>query len=296
MENVLKIWGAWALGPGLRMVIIVAVAAALSRVFRLLAARAARAAEKDEGPLGERAKRARTLAGFLRRAAALFVYVVAAIMVLRELGMDITPILAGAGVAGIALGFGAQGLIKDLISGVFILFEDQFRVGDVIKTAGVAGQVERITLRVTQVRDLEGVVHTIPNGEIKVVSNLTKGYSRVSLDVGVGYREDLDRVIKVLDAVGRELAADPEYGRLILEPPAVLGVEALAESQVTIRLLAKTPPLRQWDVARELRKRIKAAFDREDIQIPYPHQVLLRQPNEPVAPPPPTPPIASAHG
>src|SRR5574341_2375029 len=184
MENMLKSWWVWALGPGLRMVVIVAVAVAVSRAFRLLAARAARAAEKDEGPLSERAKRARTLAGFLRRAGALFVYIVAAIMVLRELGMDITPIIAGAGVAGVALGFGAQGLIRDLITGVFILFEDQFRVGDVIKTAGVAGQVERITLRVTQVRDLEGVVHTIPNGEIKVVSNLTKGFSRVSLDVG----------------------------------------------------------------------------------------------------------------
>lgn len=284
LDALLKDWQAWA-RSGLHVLVIVAVALALARAVRVLAARAARLAEKDEGPLSERAKRARTLAGFLRRAAAVLIYAVALSVALRALGVDITPILAGAGVAGVALGFGAQGLIRDLISGLFILAEDQFRVGDVIKTAGVAGQVERVTLRVTQVRDLEGVVHTIPNGEIKVVSNLTKGFSRVSLDVGVGYREDLDRAIKLLDAVGRELAEDPQYGPLILEPPVVLGVEALAESQVTLRLLAKTLPLRQWDVARELRRRIKLAFDREGIETPYPHHVLLRRADDPSAPP-----------
>ena len=290
MNEALKGWWAWALGPGVRVLVIVAVAIAITRVFHMFATRAARRAEEYEGPFSERAKRVNTLAGFLRRAAALFVYVVALIMVLHELGVSIAPILAGAGVAGIAIGFGAQSLIRDLLAGLFILGEDQFRVGDVIKTAGVSGQVERITLRVTQVRDLEGVVHIIPNGEIKVVSNLTKGFSRVSLDVGVGYREDLDRVIKLLEAVAGELAADPEYVKLILEPPVVLGVEALAESQVTIRLLAKTQPLRQWDVARELRKRIKAAFDREGIGTPYPHHVAIRRIDEPPSPPPATPP------
>ena len=288
LEAIGKAWRTWAEAGG-RVLVILAVAFLLARAVRLGAARAARLAEKDEGPLSERAKRARTLAGFLRRAAAVLIYAVALTVALRALGVDITPILAGAGVAGVALGFGAQGLIKDLISGLFILAEDQFRVGDVIKTAGVAGQVERVTLRVTQVRDLEGEVHTIPNGEIKVVSNLTKGFSRVSLDVGVGYREDLDRVIKLLDAVGRELAEDLQYGPLILEPPVVLGVEALAESQVTLRLLAKTQPLRQWEVARELRKRIKTAFDGEGIEIPYPHHVLLRRADEPSAPSAPPP-------
>lgn len=279
-----KDWQAWA-RPGARVLVILAVAFAISRALRIAAGRAARLAEKEEGPLGERAKRVRTLLGFLRRAASVLIYAIALTMVLRALGVSITPILAGAGVAGVAVGFGAQGLIRDLISGLFILAEDQFRVGDVIKTAGVAGQVERVTLRVTQVRDLEGVVHTIPNGEIKVVSNLTKGFSRVSLDVGVGYQEDLDRAIKLLDAVGRELADDPQFGPLILEPPVVLGVEDLAESQVTLRLLAKTLPLRQWDVARELRRRIKLAFDREGIQMPYPRHVLLRRADEPPSPP-----------
>jgi moderate conductance mechanosensitive channel len=283
LNLLMKDWEGWVRAGG-RMLVILAVAFALSRALRVVAMRATRLAERDEGPLGERAKRARTLAGFLRTAASVLLYALALTMILRELGLDITPILAGAGVAGVAVGFGAQGLIRDLISGLFILAEDQFRVGDVIKTAGVAGQVEGITLRVTQVRDLEGVVHTIPNGEIKVVSNLTKEYSRVSLDVGVSYREDLDRAIKVLEGVGRALAEDPQYGAFFLEPPVVLGVEALAETQVTLRLLAKTQPLRQWEVARELRKRIKAAFDREGIEGPLPQRISLPRADQPPAP------------
>ena len=275
MYEMVKTWGAaWLMAAG-RILLILALAYLLARALRALAARVADVAQGEEGPQGERARRARTLAGFLQRAAALFIYLIAFTMILRELGVDIAPIIAGAGLAGVALGFGAQNLIKDLIAGFLILSEDQFRVGDVIKTAGVSGQVERITLRVTQVRDLEGVVHTIPNGEIKVVSNLTKEFSRVALDVGVSYGQDLDRVIKVLEGVARELAGDPQFGKVILEPPVVLGVEALGESQVTLRLLAKTEPLRQWDVARELRRRIKNAFDREGIYTP--HSVVVRK-------------------
>ncbi len=277
MFEMVKAWGTGELMAGARILFILALAFVLARALRAVAARVADLAGAGEGPLGERARRARTLAGFLQRAAALFIYLIAFTMILRELGVDIAPIIAGAGLAGLAIGFGAQNLIKDLIAGFLILSEDQFRVGDVIKTAGVSGQVERITLRVTQVRDLEGVVHTIPNGEIKVVSNLTKEYSRVALDVGVSYSEDVDRVIKVLESVGRELAGDPQFGKVIREPPVVLGVEALGESQVTLRLLAKTEPLRQWDVARELRRRIKNAFDREGIQIPsLPHGVVRK--------------------
>lgn len=276
----------WA-RTGMRVLVILVLALILVHVVQAVAARMARLGGEDGGAPDERAKRARTLAGFLRRAADALIYAVALTMVLREVGVDITPILAGAGVAGVALGLGAQSLIKDVIAGVFILAEDQFRVGDVIKTAGVAGQVERITLRAIAVRDPEGAVHIIPNGELKVVSNLSRGWAQVTVDVAVGYREDLDRAMKVLEAAGRDLAGDPEYGRLILEPPAVLGVEALGESQVTLRLLAKTQPLRQLEVARELRKRIKAAFDREGIGGPYPHQVILQRGVDPAAPPAP---------
>jgi small conductance mechanosensitive channel len=209
------------------------------------------------------------------------VLLIAALMLFREFGMDITPLLAGAGVAGLAIGFGAQSLIKDVIAGFFILMEDQFHVGDVIQAAGVSGQVEHITLRMTIVRDLHGAVHFIPNGEIKVASNLTKEWSRAVLEVGVGYEEDIDHVITVLNEVNRSLADDETFGKLVLEPPQVLGVEALADSQVTIRILAKTLPLQQWDVARELRRRIKGAFDREGIQVPYPHRVVITRPAAP---------------
>jgi small conductance mechanosensitive channel len=230
----------------------------------------------EKGPaITEREKRARTVASLVRTVGTSLVLLIVAMMFFREIGLDITPLLAGAGVAGLAIGFGAQSLIRDVISGAFILLEDQFHVGDVIQAAGVSGQVERMTLRMTIVRDLHGVVHFIPNGEIKVASNLTKEWSRAVLEVGVSYEEDVDRVLQVLTEVGRAMADDETFGKLVLEPPQVLGVEALADSQVTIRILAKTLPLKQWDVARELRRRIKARFDREGIQIPYPHRVVI---------------------
>ncbi len=267
LDLILKDGQAWA-RAGARALVILVVAWLLVRMLRSVAARAARLAGEEGGALDERAKRAMTLAGLMRAAGTALTLAIAATMVLRELGIDITPILAGAGVAGIAIGFGAQSLIKDIFGGLSILAEDQFRVGDVIKAAGVTGQVERITLRVTGVRDADGVVHIIPNGEIKVVSNLSKGWSRVAVDVGVPYREDLDRVTKALDAAARDLAADPECGRLILGPPAVLGVESFAESRMMMRLVARAEPLAQDKVARELRRRIKLALEREGIAIP----------------------------
>ena len=180
--------------------------------------------------------------------------------------------------AGLAIVFGAQSLIKDVIAGFFILLEDQFHVGDVIQALGVSGQVEQMMLRMTIVRDLHGTGHFIPNGEIKVASNLTKEWSRAVLEIGVGYEEDVDRAIAVLAEVGRSLVEDEDFGKLVLEPLQVLGVEGLTDSQVTIRILAKTLPLEQWDVARKLRRRIKARFDHEGIQTPYPHRIVIIQP------------------
>jgi small conductance mechanosensitive channel len=218
------------------------------------------------------------VASLLRTVGTTLVVIVALMMAFREIGLDITPLIAGAGVAGLAIGFGAQSLIKDVVAGFFILLEDQFHVGDVIQAAGVSGQVEQMTLRMTIVRDLQGTVHFIPNGEIKVASNLTKEWSRAVLEIGVGYEEDVDRVIAVLTEVGRSLADDEGFGKMLLEAPQVLGVEGLNDSQVTIRILAKTLPLKQWEVARELRRRIKARFDREGIQTPYPHRVVITRP------------------
>ncbi len=269
----------WFKTSGLRIGVIAAGSILLIRFLRAVADRIPRLMPAaQELVVTEREKRAHTVASLLRTAGTTLVVIVAAMMAFREIGLDITPLIAGAGVAGLAIGFGAQSLIKDVIAGFFILLEDQFHVGDVIQAAGVSGQVEHMTLRMTIVRDLQGTVHFIPNGEIKVASNLTKQWSRAVLEIGVRYEEDVDHVIAVLTEVGRSLADDEVFGKMVLEPPQVLGVEGLTDSQVTIRILAKTLPLKQWEVAREFRRRIKARFDREGIQTPYPHRVVIARP------------------
>lgn len=269
----------WLKTSGLRIGVIAAGSILLIRFLRAVADRIPRLMPAgQELVVTEREKRAHTVASLLRTVGTTLVVIVAAMMAFREIGLDITPLIAGAGVAGLAIGFGAQSLIKDVIAGFFILLEDQFHVGDVIQAAGVSGQVEQMTLRMTIVRDLQGTVHFIPNGEIKVASNLTKQWSRAVLEIGVRYEEDVDRVIAVLTEVGRSLADDEVFGKMVLEPPQVLGVEGLTDSQVTIRILAKTLPIKQWEVAREFRRRIKARFDREGIQTPYPHRVVIARP------------------
>jgi small conductance mechanosensitive channel len=219
--------------------------------------------------------RARALLGLVRSMGLVVIVILVTFMVLGAIGVDVGPLLAGAGVVGLAISFGAQSLVKDIISGLFILFENQFGVGDVIRLdANVSGAVERMTLRVVVLRDTHGVVHVVPNGEIKRVSNLTRTWSRAVIDLGVGYGEDVDRVTAVLLEIGRELAEDGDWGPLLLEPITVPGVEAFADSAVVIRILAKTLPLKQWDVARELRRRIKRRFDAEGIELPFPQRTV----------------------
>jgi small conductance mechanosensitive channel len=179
--------------------------------------------------------------------------------------------IAGVGVVGIAIGFGAQSLVKDIIAGLFILLENQYRRGDVVKIADTSGLVEDINLRRTLLRDLDGIVHSVPNGEIRVASNLTKGYSRVNLNISVGYNEDLDRAIAVINRVGKELAEDPAWSAQILKPPQVLRVDNLGDSGIDIKVTGDTKPIQQWAIMGELRLRIKKAFDREGIEIPWPH-------------------------
>ncbi len=272
----------WLWSSGLRIVVIGVGSILLIRLLRAVADRIPRLMPAGMEPvITEREKRVHTLASLLRTVGTTLVLIVGVMMVLREIGLDITPLIAGAGVAGLAIGFGAQSLVRDVIAGFFILLEDQFHVGDVIQAAGVNGQVEQMTLRMTIVRDLQGTVHFIPNGEIKVVSNFTKEWSRVVLEIGVGYEEDVDRVIAVLAEVGQSLIEDERFGKLVLEPPQALGVEALTDSQVTIRMLAKTLPFKQWEVARELRRRIKSRFDHEGLGAPYPHRVVITRPTPP---------------
>ncbi len=209
--------------------------------------------------------------------------VVAALVVLGEAGLPLAPLIAGAGIAGIALGFGAQTLFRDLLAGLFVVLERQYGVGDAVRLAGIGGVVEDINLRRTVLRDIDGIVHSIPNGEVRIASNLTRGWSSVNLNVSVGYDEDIDRVKGVIDRAGAELAADPDWAELILEPPAVLRVDGLEESGVALKVLAKTKAMEQWKVTGELRRRIKMAFDAEGITIPYPHRVIVVRDERPEA-------------
>ena len=235
------------------------------------------------GTLTAHEQRTRTLVSLMRSMGRVVIALVFTSMFLRAIGVDLGPIIAGAGVLGLAISFGAQSLVKDVISGLFILMENQFGVGDVIRIEGVSGAVESMTLRVVVLRDVHGVVHIVPNGEIKKVSNLTRTWSRVVLDVGVAYREDTDRVSEVMRRVGRELWDDAEWRPLLVEPVEVPGIEAFGESAVTLRMTVKTLPLKQWDVARELRRRLKRAFDEEDIEIPFPHQKVVWDGQQPPA-------------
>ena len=195
-------------------------------------------------------------------------------MVIEEFGVSIGPLLAAAGVAGLALGFGGQYLIRDLISGLFIITENQYRIGDVVSFDGDSGSVEDITLRMTTLRDLNGTVHHIPHGEIKRVSNLSKSFARVNLDISVSYNSKLENVINVVNRVGKELAEDDKFKNSIIKAPEFLRVDDFADSAIIIKILGDTKPLKQWEVTGELRKRLKLAFDEAGIEIPFPQRVI----------------------
>lgn len=230
--------------------------------------------EPVRGVISPQEQRARTLLSLMRSVGVVLIILATVVMMLGALGVNVGPLLAGAGVIGLAFSFGAQSLVKDVITGLFMLFENQFGVGDVIRIEGVSGAVEKMTLRVVCLRDVHGVVHIVPNGEIKKVSNLTRTWARVVLDVGVAYKEDPDHVMKVLRDIGRELYEHPDWKPLMVEPAEVPGIEMFGDSAINIRIMAKTLPLKQWDVARELRRRIKLRFDQEGIEIPFPHQTV----------------------
>ena len=204
-----------------------------------------------------------------------FIVVIAGLMILGELGLDIGPAVAGLGVVGIAVGFGAQALVRDYLNGALILIENQFSKGDVVRLAGVAGTVEDFNLRRTTVRDLDGIVHTVPNGEIKVASNLTRVWARINQDVTVAYGTDIDRAIAVVDEVGRAMASEPGWTRRILEAPRVERVEALAEYGVTLKILGSVRAPEQWAAGGEFRKRLLAALEANGIEIPRPQRVVL---------------------
>ena len=236
---------------------------------------------EDEDKQSEEVKRrTETLQRVVSNTLSTIIFAMAFFMVLSELGVNITPILAGAGVAGIAIGFGAQNIIKDIFAGVFIMLEDQFRVGDVAELAGVVGIVEDINLRRTTLRDFHMNQHVIPNGEIGIASNFTKEKSRVNLDVEVAYKEDLDRVMEVIDRVGAEISADPEFGLKITDQLKAVRVQEFGASGIAIKVMGETVPMEQWTIAGEFRRRIKRVFDDEGIEIPFPHMTVYWGPGE----------------
>jgi small conductance mechanosensitive channel len=223
-------------------------------------------------------RRVKTLQSLGVRVAAALILIVAGLMVISRFGIDIGPAIAGLGVVGIAVGLGAQTLVKDWLAGIFIVLENQFSVGDVVQISGVDGVVEDFSLRRTVLRNLDGTVHSVPNGQITVASNMTRGWARVNLDISVAYDTDIDRATEVINQVGQGLAEDPEWRDRLIEAPTVQRVNALGDSSVMLKILGQVHPAQQWAVAGELRKRILAAFASEGIEIPYPHQVLISRP------------------
>lgn len=216
-------------------------------------------------------KRSKTISSVIRGTLGFAIGAIVLFTILAEVGVNIGPALAGLGILGLAVSFGAQSLIKDLINGLFILVENQYGVGDVVKVGSIAGLVEEVNLRRTVLRDLDGVVHFIPNSEIAIASNFTKEFSRVNMNISVGYGEDLDRVIDVINRVCTAMAAEKEWKEKIIKTPQVLRVDKLSDSGIEIKILGDTLPVAQWDVMGELRKRIKQEFDKEHIEIPWPH-------------------------
>jgi len=274
------------LGKSLIIVMVALVALRLASLFvhgivKTLMDREATEGTAQELSAVEIVKRMGTIQALAVNFLRFIIVVIAGVMLLDQAGLDVGPAIAGLGVVGIAVGFGAQHLVKDYLNGALILIENQFSKGDVIRVAGVSGAVEDFSLRRTTLRDLDGVVHTIPNGEIAVASNLTRVWSRINQDVTVAYGTDIDRAIEVVDAVGREMASDPSWKRRVLETPRVDRVAAFAEYGVTLKILGTVRATEQWSAAGELRKRLLVAFKQHGIEIPRPQRVVLAR--EPAA-------------
>lgn len=260
----------WAATSGLRIVAMVLGAIVIYYVIRTASRRlikvAGRKVSDSDLVTREQEMRARTLAGIVRSLIIGALIAVVSLMILRELGYDIGPLIATAGIVGVAIGFGAQTLVKDIIGGFFVLLEGQFYVGDVIQVGLVKGKVESIKLRTTLVRDGEGILHIIPNGEMRVVSNLTKGWSRVNLDFDIDYREDLPAVIELIGEAAKKVAApESPVAEFIIDGPEVLGIEEVAGKLVTIRVIARTEPFMDPEVAREIRREVAMALGQQKI-------------------------------
>ena len=262
----------WFLSSGLKIVFIAIAALVLNKVVSKVIDKAIRIAVVSHHYTSKDAeiKRENTLIQIFTVTFRTLLFIIAGLMILKEFGIDIAPMIAAAGIAGLALGFGGQYLIRDIITGLFIILENQYRIGDVVNFDGLGGSVEEITLRKTMLRDMNGTVHHIPHGEIKRVSNLSKDFARVNMDIGVAYDSDLEHVITVINDTGRLLADDPQWSDAFIKPIQFLRVDSFADSAIIVKALGETKVLRQWEVAGEFRKRLKKAFDQQGIVIPFP--------------------------
>ncbi|EPR37653.1 MscS Mechanosensitive ion channel [Desulfovibrio sp. X2] len=264
--------GTWALGTGLRVLLVLLLVWITLKIGRrVLEALFARISRHQDVEYAKRIDTLHSITAFSFKAGLL---AIGGFVILGQLGINLGPILAAAGILGLAVGFGAQTLVQDVISGFFLLVEDQVRVGDVIQVGDKGGLVESITLRLIVLRDLAGNVHYIRNGKVDIVTNMTKDYSRYVFDIGVAYKEDVDRVIEVVKGIDEEMREDPQYKFLILEPLEVLGLDRFDDSAVVVRARTKTLPIQQWTVAREFNRRMKKRFDELGIDIPFPHRTL----------------------
>ncbi|MDD4873822.1 MAG: mechanosensitive ion channel [Dehalococcoidales bacterium] len=268
----------WLLSHGIVILAYIVIFYFLYRIIKALIPRMIIRFVKSSGR-GRHSKswferRAKTLTDLIVWIIAIVTGLITFFLILAELNRNITPLLASAGIVGVALALGAQSIVKDFLVGIFILLEDQYNKGDVIKIAGISGEVVEINLRRTVLRDLDGIVHSIPNSSITTASNYTRDWARVNLDIPVAYGEDLDKVFTVINRVGNKLAQDEYFSKLIKTPPQVLRVQKFGDSGIDIRILGDVHPMMQWEVTGELRKRLKKAFDEEGIEIPWPHVKL----------------------
>ncbi|MEO8682659.1 MAG: mechanosensitive ion channel family protein [Vicinamibacterales bacterium] len=261
----------WAARTGIRVVLLLLLTFAVNRFAAAVVRRAEHEIGEGDG-LGsyERRKRANTLGATFRRFISALTWTTALLVILRELDVDITPVLTGAGILGLAVGFGAQTLVKDIISGIFLIAEDQVRVGDVAVVNNISGAVEEINLRTIVLRDEEGVVYTIPNGEIRTLANRSKDFAYYVINLSIAFEDDTDAVTDAIRAAATDLMQDPAFAPSILAPVEILGVDDFKASQVTLKFRIKTLPLKQWEVGRELRRRVKRVFDARGIKLPTP--------------------------
>lgn len=271
----------WLLSTGIQIGITLVIAVVVTWLVGFLIKRALRRTEAAETPEAiDRAKRLKTVLGALRVLAGIVIWVLVGITVLGQLGIAIGPILAGLGVVGVAVGFGAQNLVRDLLGGIFLIVENQLRVGDVVRIGDAVGTVEVLNLRITQVRGLDGHLYTVPNGEIKMVENMSMKWSRAIVKVGVAYRSNIERVIEALHKAIEDLKSDETVGPYLIDTPQIKAIDDFAASSLDVALWIKTMPAKQWDTGRMARRYIKKRFDEAGIEIPFPQVTLSLGPQE----------------